>query len=42
MNRSRKKWGQRWKRVVQINGRCCIRQNNGKNQKYNQSKATKQ
>ena len=29
-NRSRKKWWQRWKSVVQINEQCCIWKNNGK------------
>ena len=29
-NRSRKKWRQRWKRVVQINEQYCIWKNNGK------------
>ena len=29
-NRSRKKWLQRWKSIVQINEQCCIWKNNGK------------
>ena len=28
-NKSRKKWRQRWKSVVQVNEQCCIQQNNG-------------
>ena len=41
-NRSRKKWRQRWKSVVQINEQCGIRQNNGGLEKKNRSETCKQ
>ena len=41
-NRSREKWSQRWKSIVQINEQCCIQQNNGKLEKWNRCKASKQ
>ena len=41
-NRSRKKWGQRWKIVVQIKEKCCIWENNGKFEKHIQCKTCKQ
>ena len=30
-----KKWGQRWKSVVQINEQCCVWKNDGKLEKQN-------
>ena len=32
-NKSRDKWSQRWKSILQIKGKCCIRQNDGKSKK---------
>ena len=32
-SRSREKWRQRWKSIVQINEQCCIQQNDGKLEK---------
>ena len=41
-NRSRKKWRQRWKSLVQINDQCYIQKNNGELKKQNQCKTSKQ
>ena len=32
-NKSRDKWSQRWKSILQIKEKCCIRQNDGKSKK---------
>ena len=41
-NRGRKKWGQRWKSVAQVNEQCCIRKGNGGLKKQNRCKICKQ
>ena len=40
-NRSRKKWTERWKSIVQINEQCWICKDNGKLEKLNSCKTCK-